>query len=101
MGGKNVIGLDYGSDSVRAVVVDVESGEEISTAVHNYSRWGDGLFCDPSENRFRQHPLDYLEGVEVVVRGALEAVAPGTAGTVVGIGVDATGSTPVPVDENG
>ena len=57
-----VIGLDYGSDSVRAILVNAHTGEQLAEAVHNYERWRKGLYCNAGESRFRQHPLDYLEG---------------------------------------
>ena len=96
-----VLGLDYGTDSVRAVLVDAASGKEASSHVFNYPRWAKGLYCDAAANRFRQHPLDYLEGLEGAVRGALEKGPEGAAGKVVGISVDTTGSTPVAVDRDG
>lgn len=98
---KCVIGIDFGTDSVRALVVNTSTGEELGTAVHYYPRWRKGLFCDPSNNRFRQHPLDYIESLEAAVKGALADCPPGTAGQVVSIGVDTTGSTPVAVDRSG
>jgi len=55
-----VIGVDYGTDSVRSIIIDSGSGREISSAVHFYSRWKSGRFCDPGKNMFRQHPLDYI-----------------------------------------
>lgn len=58
-----VIGLDYGSDSVRAILVDALTGEQAAEAVHCYARWKEGLYCDAAANQFRQHPLDYLEGL--------------------------------------
>lgn len=97
---KYVIGLDYGTDSVRALVVD-QQGREVSTAVHYYTRWKKGLYCNPSVSQFRQHPLDYLEGLEASVKMALAQAGPGVAEKVVGISVDTTGSTPVAVDANG
>lgn len=97
---KYVIGLDYGTDSVRALVVD-EQGREVSTAVYYYPRWKKGLYCNPSVSQFRQHPLDYLEGLEASVKMALAQAGPGVAEKVVGISVDTTGSTPVAVDPNG
>lgn len=97
---KYVIGLDYGTDSVRALVVD-EQGREVSTAVYYYPRWKKGLYCNPSVSQFRQHPLDYLEGLEASVKMALAQAGPGVAEKVVGISVDTTGSTPVAVDTNG
>ncbi|HRI59632.1 MAG TPA: ribulokinase [Saprospiraceae bacterium] len=97
---KYVIGLDFGTDSVRALVVD-RQGREISTAVHFYSRWKKGLYCAPERSQFRQHPLDYLEGLEKAVRNALALAPEGVAENVVGISVDTTGSTPVAVDATG
>ncbi len=95
------IGVDYGTDSVRALVVDTRTGEEMGTHVFEYPRWKEGNYCDPSANLFRQHPLDYLEGLEVSVVGALEQCGADVARNVVGISVDTTGSTPVAVDRNG
>lgn len=95
------IGVDYGTDSVRALVVDTKTGEEMGTHVFEYPRWKEGKFCDPSANLFRQHPLDYLEGLEVSIVGALEQCGSDVAQKVVGISVDTTGSTPVAVNRQG
>ena len=95
------IGVDYGTDSVRALVVDTSTGREMGTHVFEYPRWKAGLYCDPATNLFRQHPLDYLEGLEVSIVGALEQCEPGVAEKVVGISVDTTGSTPVAVNGEG
>ena len=67
-------GVDYGTDSVRALVVDTRTGESIGTAVHYYTRWKKGLYCDAAASRFRQHPLDYLEGLEHAITGALSLI---------------------------
>ncbi len=96
-----VIGLDYGTDSVRTLIVDAMNGEEIATAVHNYSRWSEGKYCDSTNNRFRQSPLDYIEGLEATVRESLAQAPPGTADKIAGISIDTTGSTPVAVDKAG
>ena len=98
---KYVIGLDYGSDSCRAVVVNAATGEEMASAVKYYPRWMEGKYCDPLKNRYRQHPLDYIEGLETTVKEALAKCPAGTAEKVVGIAFDTTGSTPVLIDENG
>lgn len=95
------IGIDYGTDSVRALVVNTRTGENAGTAVHYYERWKKGLYCDPAISQFRQHPLDYLEGLENVVKGALAEAAAEVRQNVVGISVDTTGSTPVAVDKKG
>lgn len=96
-----VIGVDFGTDSVRSLVVNTRTGEEAGSAVHLYSRWQKGLYCNPSVQQYRQHPLDYLEGLENSIREALKQCPPGTAALVKGIAVDTTGSTPGPVDETG
>ncbi len=98
---KYVIGLDYGTDSARAVVVDAQSGETIATAVKYYPRWQKGLYCDPAANRYRQHPQDYIDVLEGSVREALGKCPAGTAENVVGIAFDTTGSTPVFTDAAG
>lgn len=98
---KYVIGLDYGSDSVRSVVVDTADGTELASSVFSYPRWKDGKYCNPSINQFRQHPLDYLEGLESTIKGALAECGADVAQNVVGLTVDTTGSTPVAVNKEG
>jgi L-ribulokinase len=98
---KYTIGLDYGSDSVRSLIVNVETGEEVASVVFPYPRWAKGMYCIPHENQFRQHPLDYLEGLEYTIVEALKQAPAGVAENVVGISIDTTGSTPVAVDEKG
>ena len=96
-----VIGVDYGTDSVRSVVIDAHTGKEMGAAVHEYQRWKKGLYCDPSVSQYRQHPLDYLEGLEQSVNAALAIAGEEVRQNVVGISVDTTGSTPVAVDKEG
>ncbi|KAA6330361.1 Ribulokinase [termite gut metagenome] len=98
---KFVIGLDYGSDSARAVVVNAGTGETLATSVKYYPRWQKGLYCNPAMNQYRQHPLDYVEVLEGTVKEALAACPEGTAENVVGIAFDTTGSTPGLIDETG
>jgi len=98
---KYVIGIDYGTDSVRSVVVDTTSGKIEGTSVFEYPRWKKGLFCDPAINQFRQHPLDYIEGLEQSVKGAISGLTPEIVKNIAGITVDTTGSTPVAVDKEG
>lgn len=96
-----VIGVDYGTDSVRSVIVDAANGAEIAAAVYYYPRWKQGLFCNPSENQFRQHPLDYVEGLEKTIKECLATAGFDIAKNIKAISVDTTGSTPVAVDETG
>lgn len=98
---KFVIGVDYGTDSVRSIVVDASNGKEAGSAVFEYPRWKQGKYCVPASNQFRQHPLDYLEGLEQSIKQALAKAPAGTAEKVVAISVDTTGSTPIAVDKNG
>lgn len=101
MAKKYVIGIDYGTDSVRSVVADTSNGEIIKTSVFEYPRWKKGLYCDPSINQFRQHPLDYIEGLEQSVKGAISGLNTDIVSNIAGITVDTTGSTPVAVDMEG
>jgi L-ribulokinase len=96
-----VVGIDFGTDSVRSVVVDAATGNVLGASVQYYPRWAKGLYCEPTANRFRQHPLDYLESMESSVVGALRAAGSTVAARVRGIAVDTTGSTPVLADRSG
>lgn len=96
-----VIGVDYGSDSVRSVILNARNGEEIASSVFEYPRWKKGLYCNAGVNQFRQHPLDYVEGLEFTIKTGLEKAGPEVAKRVRGLSVDTTGSTPVAVDETG
>lgn len=99
------IGLDFGTNSVRALVVDVRTGEEVGTGVYAYPAGRDGILLDPREPELaRQDPQDYLDGIETSIRGALEDAQSTVAfdpARVIGLGSDTTGSTPLPVDSDG
>ena len=102
---KYAIGLDYGTNSVRALLVDVKDGREIASSVFDYPHGEMGILLDRRDpNVARQHPADYLEGAQKTIRAVL-AAAKKTKGfeaeDVIGIGVDTTGSTPLPVDADG
>jgi L-ribulokinase len=96
-----VIGVDYGTDSVRSIIVDASNGNEIASSVFYYPRWRDGLFCDPAENLFRQHPLDYIEGLETTIKDCLQKAGANVAANIKAISIDTTGSTPVAVNKHG
>lgn len=96
-----VIGVDYGTDSVRSVIVDTSNGDELASSVYYYPRWRDGLYCDAPSSRFRQHPLDYITGLEETVKTCLQLAGNSVAESIRGISVDTTGSTPVAVDRTG
>ncbi len=96
-----VIGVDYGTDSVRSVLVNAATGAEAASSVFYYPRWKEGKYCNASSNQFRQHPLDYLEGIEATITDCIKKAGPAIAAAVKGIAVDTTGSSPVAVDETG
>jgi L-ribulokinase len=98
------LGIDYGTNSVRAIIVDCSNGREIGSCVMDYPTGEHGILLDPRDhNLARQHPGDYLFGLENSVRSALKRASADSgfsAGKVIGIGVDTTGSSPLPVDEH-
>jgi L-ribulokinase len=96
-----VIGVDYGTDSVRSIIVNAADGQEVAAAVFPYPRWKDGLYCNAATNQFRQHPLDYVEGLEQSIKQCLQQAGASVAARIKAIAVDTTGSTPVAVDETG
>jgi L-ribulokinase len=98
---KYTIGLDYGTDSLRTVLVNAATGKEEASTVMYYPRWKDGKYCDPLKNQFRQHPMDYIEVLEKTIREVVSIVPAEVAKNVVSISVDTTGSTPVAVDSSG
>jgi L-ribulokinase len=95
-----VIGLDYGTDSARAVLVNTSNGDCVASHVFWYPRWKAGKYCKPVDNQFRQHPLDHLEGLEASIKGVL-ATSGISRDQVKAICVDTTGSSPMPVDAKG
>jgi L-ribulokinase len=96
-----VIGVDYGTDSVRSVIINAKNGDEVASSVYHYQRWQQGLFCDAANNQFRQHPLDYIEGLEASIKDCIKKAGGAVAANIRGISVDTTGSTPVAVDKYG
>ena len=101
MAEKFVIGVDYGTDSVRSVILNAANGDELASSVFYYPRWKDGMYCDPQQNQFRQHPLDYIEGLENTIKDCIKKAGENIANNIVAISVDTTGSTPVAVDKYG
>ncbi|MDR2519093.1 MAG: ribulokinase [Spirochaetaceae bacterium] len=95
-----VMGLDYGSDSCRTVLIDAADGSEVGMVVMAYPRWAKGLYCRPGINRFRQHPQDYIDVLEGTV-GALSRAGTEVTAKIRGIAIDTTGSTPCAADRRG
>lgn len=98
---KYVIGLDFGTDSCRALIVDVRNGDEVATGVSFYPRWKTGLYCDAQSNQYRQHPLDYIESMTEAVHVALSHLTEEEIASICGLCFDTTGSTPALTDCNG
>ena len=105
MASQYTIGLDYGTNSVRALIVNVANGAEVAAAVWTYTHGTQGVILSRDPNLARQHPLDYVNGAETTLKQALAAAKKTVKGfkaeQVIGIGVDTTGSTPLPVDASG
>jgi L-ribulokinase len=98
---KYVIGVDYGTDSVRAIIVNARDGKEVASSVFYYARWKQQLFCNAAENQFRQHPLDYVEGLEYTIKDCVAKAGAAVTSNIKAISVDTTGSSPVAVDQTG
>ncbi|MEX3637364.1 ribulokinase [Paraburkholderia sp. BR14320] len=96
-----VIGVDFGTDSCRSLVVDAATGEQRGSAVAFYRRWSEGRYCDPDHGVYRQHPLDYIEAMTQAVRGSLDEAGDAARRLIAGISIATTGSTSVAVDEHG
>ena len=96
-----VLGVDFGTESVRVIIVDAGNGQIIGTESSEYPRFAEGLYCDPSTKKFRQHPLDYLEAFENSVKNVFKSAGNEVAERVRGIAVDTTGSTVCPVNDEG
>jgi len=101
MGKNYVIGIDYGTDSVRTIIADASTGNEVSSSIFYYPRWGEKKYCDPSLQQYRQHPSDYIEGLEHTIKDCLSASSKDVIENIKGISVDTTGSTPVAVNRQG
>ena len=103
---KLTLGLDYGTNSVRTVLVDVANGEELATSIHEFETGEAGIIIDPADhNLARQNPADYLTGARVTVKEVVTEAKNKDrdfdTSQIIGIGIDTTGSTPLPVDKNG
>ena len=96
-----VIGVDYGTDSVRSILVNTSNGEIVQSAVHHYSRWAKGLYCNPTLNQYRQHPQDYIDGFTITIKACLKNLDKRIVESIVGLSIDTTGSSPVAVNKEG
>jgi L-ribulokinase len=96
-----VIGVDYGTDSVRSIIVNAHNGEEIAASVFAFPGWKKQLYCNAETNVFRQHPLDHIEGLQHTIKDCLQKVGDDVRSNIKAISIDTTGSSPVAVDETG
>ncbi|MBQ0736368.1 ribulokinase [Aquimarina celericrescens] len=95
-----VIGVDFGTDSVRAILVNTSDGTIVAESIFEYPRWKQGLYCKPEKQQFRQHPLDHIEGLKDTINNIVKD-AKIEQSAIKGICVDTTGSSPIPVDSDG
>tara|TARA_B100000963_G_scaffold94509_1_gene81397 strand:+ start:1687 stop:3357 length:1671 start_codon:yes stop_codon:yes gene_type:complete len=95
-----VIGLDFGTDSVRALLVNTSNGDEIANSVYKYDMWSKGLFCEPKINQYRQHPSDHFIGLEHTIKEVIfkSKIKPDN---IKAISIDTTGSSPIAVSKDG
>lgn len=100
MGNKLVIGMDFGTDSARGLLIDPIANKVLAKSVAYYTRWKQGLYCDPSKDQYRQHPLDYMEAIDEVLTGLLDGISAEERLNIVAIGTNTTGSTPVALDKD-
>lgn len=98
---KFIIGIDFGTDSCRALVVDASTGKEIAAHTAFYPRWKQNLYCEPSQNQYRQHPQDYIDSLTEVIRRTVSQLSEEKIKNIVAIGIDTTGSTPCLTDKEG
>ena len=103
---KYAIGLDFGTNSCRSLIVNIENGREIASHVFNYPTGDAGVIIDKNDtNLARQNPADYIEGIEIIVKEAItkakKSISDFDAKDIISIGVDTTGSSPMPVDADG
>ena len=96
-----VIGVDYGTDSVRSIIVNAHNGEELAASVFAFPRWKKQLYCNAETNQFRQHPLDYIEGLQHTIKDCLQKTTDDVRNNIKAISIDTTGSSPVAVDDTG
>lgn len=96
-----LLGIDFGTDSVRSLVASSRDGSPVAAAVAEYRRWKQGAYCDAANNQYRQHPQDYIDALTGCVTQALAQAGPDIAGRIAGIGIDTTASTPVLTDRSG
>jgi L-ribulokinase len=105
MSANYTLGLDYGTNSVRTVIVNTANGREVASAVWNYSQGTHGVILSRDPNLARQHPADYVKGAEFSIKKAIAGARKTVRGfkpeQIIGMGVDTTGSTPLPVDRQG
>lgn len=96
-----VLGVDYGTDSVRTILVNTMNGDIVNTSVVAYPRWSQGKYCDPATNQYRQHPQDYIDAMQQSIKNCLQGIDATIVSNIKGLSVDTTGSTPVAVNAQG
>ena len=103
MNPKYTLGLDFGTSSARACILNIHTGDVVSSHANDYSGGEHGIYSDPNNPLVaRQSPKDYLETLEKVIKNILKDFQNlnKNPSNIVGIGIDSTGSTPIPVDQN-
>ncbi len=98
------IGIDFGTNSVRALLIDSATGKEVCSSTRNYRHGQNGVITDKADHFIaRQHPADYIEGLIEVIENLLanaETLPGFSCSMIKAIGVDTTASTPLPLDKD-
>jgi len=102
---KYTIGVDYGTQSGRALLVDIETGEELATAVKVYSHGVMDEYLPDGKTKLAsdwalQHPQDYLDVLKETVPAVLKEANISNE-DVIGIAIDFTACTMLPIDKEG
>ncbi len=103
---KYALGLDFGTNSCRSLIVDLDDGSELAESVFAFPSGETGILLDEKDpNVARQNPQDYIQGIEITIKNAITKACEEHSGfdpyDIIGIGVDTTASSPIPVDSNG
>lgn len=102
---KFTVGLDYGTNSVRALITNTSNGNVLGVGVFDYLSGEDGILSEALNSQLARHnPEDYIRGFVHSIKIAIcqaQSHKEFRIENIVGIGISTTGSSPLPVDKRG